>query len=842
MAQTSDKTDSSATPKHKLSPWDCKKSTFQAFSKDNHTLVTEAKLAYITSVAKALFLFIQTKADEAKKAGQNFKEDLDQWTTQDEIDTLSNMLNTREAGRLISRLEVVQTSVYRETFGSNFTKFKESGYDTQAKFDIAKEIAWEDYLLTKDKFLLSRWQEATFPKKGRSADGEITDFKKHYVRSVLFDPSITELLDKGETPGNIHLWRDQPWKIYSVKVWLKILQKYEGINESMDTTFWSEFSKTAASGLGPRRVDINEVDRRMKLQLEVAQKAFTSVEMMCNHLRICTLMTIIEDMAKAKGPLGDAWKLGYNFLVASLKVNTPISTTVMEHAIGLAQKHLERIPGEELQVATLKTAAENIDDETENEDADDPAYMEALQATIAKKQRTLSILQSKTQPQAATVPRGGRGGSGGFRGRGGGGRGSGTGTATGRPPLKLCSSCGRYHPGDPPEDNCFKRDVAAERKKLDALEEVQRKGAERAKDRKEQELNKKTVAFANELSKPSKDYAASVSLEPWSPTLVLAAHHYKPTSLDVRQALGPAIDSASPISIQDELRHARLTRGPNVHLEGIQHGSVSVPEAECSFPTVDDLGNPVLLKVQGKGIYFKDSTSKVIALQSLLLAGCRVNFEVGRAYDHQYGGTIVTPDGGTTINMTYAKGIWRLPVLTPASASARHQAALMSTTKVGASGILADTPYRVLLDTAKQAEHVRAPSDSGIMEGVMGIDEKLMQVVHDKWGHPSNTKMERIVRYYKSKGFPTGFLKQLKNFKCKTCALCKGARVYKHTKRVQEKMTKGKENKKKMVEQVLLETETTNAEDTDDLLKGFQGDELHLDYGHSIALGYHNER
>ena len=85
MAQTSEKTDSSSTPKHKLSPWDCKKSTFQAFGKDNHTLVSEAKLAYITSVVKALFLFIQTKADEAKKAHpvQNFKEALDQWMTQD---------------------------------------------------------------------------------------------------------------------------------------------------------------------------------------------------------------------------------------------------------------------------------------------------------------------------------------------------------------------------------------------------------------------------------------------------------------------------------------------------------------------------------------------------------------------------------------------------------------------------------------------------------------------------------------------------------------------------------------------------------------------------------------
>eukprot|EP00961_Rhodomonas_salina_P168822 2275003-Rhodomonas_salina.1 len=39
-----------------------------------------------------------------------------------------------------------------------------------------------------------------------------------------------------------------------------------------------------------------------------------------------------------------------------------------------------------------------------------------------------------------------------------------------------------------------------------------------------------------------------------------------------------------------------------------------------------------------------------------------------------------------------------------------------------------------------------------------------MQMIHDKWGHPSNTKMERIVRYYKCRGFPPGFLRALHHF------------------------------------------------------------------------------
>eukprot|EP00961_Rhodomonas_salina_P249586 3373733-Rhodomonas_salina.1 len=55
--------------------------------------------------------------------------------------------------------------------------------------------------------------------------------------------------------------------------------------------------------------------------------------------------------------------------------------------------------------------------------------------------------------------------------------------------------------------------------------------------------------------------------------------------------------------------------------------------------------------------------------------------------------------------------------------------------------------------------------------------------------------MEGIVRYYKTKGFQPGFLAELKHFHCKVCTLCKGARVYRHTKRVKEKMATAKRAK-----------------------------------------------
>eukprot|EP00961_Rhodomonas_salina_P090402 1216435-Rhodomonas_salina.1 len=70
-----------------------------------------------------------------------------------------------------------------------------------------------------------------------------------------------------------------------------------------------------------------------------------------------------------------------------------------------------------------------------------------------------------------------------------------------------------------------------------------------------------------------------------------------------------------------------------------------------------------------------------------------------------------------------------------------------------------------------------------------------MQLIHDKWGHPSTSKMERIVWYYKCCGFPKGFLAALKKFKCKVCSLCKSTSIYKHTKQMKEKMVHNKRRK-----------------------------------------------
>jgi len=64
-------------------------------------------------------------------------------------------------------------------------------------------------------------------------------------------------------------------------------------------------------------------------------------------------------------------------------------------------------------------------------------------------------------------------------------------------------------------------------------------------------------------------------------------------------------------------------------------------------------------------------------------------------------------------------------------------------------------------------------------------DETMLQALHDKWGRTSNSKFIQIYRAHSSVGFPTNFLAVLNRFRCKVYALCKGARGYRRSTRVQ---------------------------------------------------------
>ena len=91
-----------------------------------------------------------------------------------------------------------------------------------------------------------------------------------------------------------------------------------------------------------------------------------------------------------------------------------------------------------------------------------------------------------------------------------------------------------------------------------------------------------------------------------------------------------------------------------------------------------------------------------------------------------------------------------------------------------------------------------APTDSCFMAAgstqaaynqrpLTAAEEEQMQVLHDKWCHPSNSKFLQIYKSRNGIGFPNNFKALLSRFRCRVCALCKGARRYRRSTRMQVK-------------------------------------------------------
>eukprot|EP00961_Rhodomonas_salina_P139527 1877775-Rhodomonas_salina.1 len=206
-----------------------------------------------------------------------------------------------------------------------------------------------------------------------------------------------------------------------MQLWFKILLKYEGVSETIDSNFVAEYNDLTAMGMskaGKKHIHIKEVDHRLVLQLEAAQKAFTTVKDLCEHLRICALTSIVKDLAKSEIAEANAWRMADNHLVA---YKATISASAMQMtictvttAISIAQKHIEQMPEEivtpaaatalrtgaiklVLKVGSKRARTEENEEEATAEDL--AAEIRTEQSALAEKQRALALITTGTAAQ-----------------------------------------------------------------------------------------------------------------------------------------------------------------------------------------------------------------------------------------------------------------------------------------------------------------------------------------------------------------------------------------------------------------------------------------------------------
>eukprot|EP00961_Rhodomonas_salina_P231820 3131816-Rhodomonas_salina.1 len=174
--------------------------------------------------------------------------------------------------------------------------------------------------------------------------------------------------------------------------------RYEGINENIDANFMRDYNETMSRGLGKSREDVVEVCRCIKMQLEVPCKALSMVYQLCDHLELCSMMTIITDEANQGSRFGAAWQLEENQIIQLVRLTTPLSLLMVTQTMALAQPHIERAGEDDDEEAGAPTPALATGTRLFKEIAsDEEEDIDFLKEDLKKRQLALVILQGPTQ-------------------------------------------------------------------------------------------------------------------------------------------------------------------------------------------------------------------------------------------------------------------------------------------------------------------------------------------------------------------------------------------------------------------------------------------------------------
>eukprot|EP00961_Rhodomonas_salina_P234120 3163935-Rhodomonas_salina.1 len=96
---------------------------------------------------------------------------------------------------------------------------------------------------------------------------------KQAVKAILFHNEVVDCLH-GEQLSGLEEAGEKPWTLLVIKVWLKMLFCYKGINECIDANFVKDYNDTTMSCImiGKNSKDVAEVRRCIKMQLQVPRK------------------------------------------------------------------------------------------------------------------------------------------------------------------------------------------------------------------------------------------------------------------------------------------------------------------------------------------------------------------------------------------------------------------------------------------------------------------------------------------------------------------------------------------------------------------------------------------
>eukprot|EP00961_Rhodomonas_salina_P032166 433704-Rhodomonas_salina.1 len=157
-----------------------------------------------------------------------FKTKWTEYKTDEDITMMTDVLQDRENGRVITRLSVMRSTVIKNAFGTADAKaFSKAGQKSEDGFKAAMDTTMEDNLLSHQRTFIELVTEASF------LDDKIKPSDSYNKESLckLVASADNIAIRAGKMPKGIQTWEAMPWMMPAVQLWFNLLMKFEGAAE-----------------------------------------------------------------------------------------------------------------------------------------------------------------------------------------------------------------------------------------------------------------------------------------------------------------------------------------------------------------------------------------------------------------------------------------------------------------------------------------------------------------------------------------------------------------------------------------------------------------------------------
>jgi hypothetical protein len=609
------------------------------------------------------------------------------------------------------------------SMGSNFCDHTKLGFKDAAALEKAHKAVDLKYLRQTNRMEVRIFHDAVFehPTKETAA--------RTKLHSILQNNEVSKIL-RGAVDDADDEWIAQPWRIPAVQIWGKICHKYEGMTDMLTGTMMEELANiiTCVTGDARQRRTIYEADQDFERFGKTLIANFKDTATLWAFLRASLRQCHIHKLSKV-GKDKAAWAKADEYLTNLMDSDTMLTLENTNDAIKRAENYMQRQDTDGDKRVAFSSA---VDDST-----DGPDEVNSLRAKVLALEAKLDSF-SHGQKDGSNKRK-----------------------KPARKNEKECTYCkkaGKWFQGHEESECHHKKKDEAEA----ALQAIKERRERAGKGRPAAQSEKKAFAAGAVVNKGPAAARAAAGDDEYPKSLPASSPHAIAFSaaavLDQRRVRHSTVDTAAQLHVCQGARG----KGQPILLKGITGDTVNAERADVAFPVTTIEGKRYAIFMRNQTLVVDKETETLLSVAVLLKAGFDVKFVTGTKRDPTFGGYLVTPDR-QKIRMIFGDNLWRLPMWSDPVRYKNEQTSPIKTNTLA------------LVPTAAALEALAQPSLP---------DQEAMQLVHDMWCHPGNDKMEQIYKARRGRGFPRGFITQLRKFHCATCAVSKRTRRYRRSKRV----------------------------------------------------------